>query len=166
MSPVIIRKRPKYSTAANTRGRKDSRKREAAQLHLQTTVIWKRLTHWSSKHFPCCSSKSSIKNTTKNALEEWKLCSMTSCPIPGTHLCMPHQSRLGHDTLIHHYERTNSTEYKNVTSTRQLPSSLFLRTGVVFVHLVGTREENLWRQSVTSGKASWRMSHKTRSVTE
>lgn len=33
MSPVINRKRPKESTAANTRGRKGSRKREAAQLH-------------------------------------------------------------------------------------------------------------------------------------
>jgi len=33
MSPVINRKRPKESTAANSRGRKGSRKREAAQLH-------------------------------------------------------------------------------------------------------------------------------------
>lgn len=73
MSPVITRKRPKWSTAANTRGRKGSRKREAAQLHLQTTVVWKRLTHWSSKHSPRCSSKSSIKNITKKCIRRMKI---------------------------------------------------------------------------------------------
>lgn len=29
-------------------------------------------------------------------------CSMTSCPVPGICLHMPHQSRLRHDTLMHH----------------------------------------------------------------
>lgn len=85
---------------------------------------------------------------------------MTSRPVPGTCLRLPHQSRLGHDTLMHHYkgQSLQSTKMSPAQGTSPPASSLSndSSTGVLFVHQIEPRERKLQRQFITSIKSRFK----------